>query len=128
MSARSAHVAIAKHNLARLEEEGTGTDLYLDDARQLYEEAAKAGELRAAVNLALMMLQGTGGPQDIAGALDWTRKAADGGNAAGLNNLGRIYELGLGVDADADEARRLYGEAAALGYDLAAENLSRLGG
>jgi TPR repeat protein len=37
-----------------------------------------------------------------------------------------MYELGLGVDADPGEARRLYTEAAALGYELAAENLSRL--
>jgi TPR repeat protein len=81
----------------------------------------------AAVNLALMMIEGTGGPQDFASALQWTRKAADAGNAAGLNNLGRMYELGLGVDADLAEARRLYGEAAALGYELASENLARLG-
>ena len=125
-SGRGANLAVAKHNLARLEEDGQeGT---LEDARSLYEEAARAGELRAAVNLALMLLQGSGGPQDIPGAFSWTRRAADGGNAAGLNNLGRMYEMGLGVDADAAEARRLYEQAAALGYDLASENLSRLGG
>ena len=113
----------ALHNLARLGE--------ADDpatARERYERAARAGELRAAVNLARMMLEGAGGPQDVVSALEWTRKAADGGTAAGLNNLGRMYELGLGVTADAAEARRLYGEAAALGYELAAENLARLGG
>lgn len=124
---RSGNVVIAKHNLARLEEDGL-TQGSPEEARQLYEEAARAGELRAAVNLALMLLEGKGGPQDIAGAFTWTERAAKGGNAAGLNNLGRMYELGLGVDASADEARRLYQQAAALGYELASENLSRLGG
>lgn len=122
-SGESAHIPAALHNLARLSE--------TDDperARQRYEEAAKGGSLVAAVNLAMMMIEGAGGPQDFASALTWTRKAADGGNAAGLNNLGRMYELGLGVDADENEARRLYGEAAALGYGLAGENLTRLGG
>jgi TPR repeat protein len=122
-SGEGARIPAALHNLARLSE--------FDDpvtARERYERAAKAGELRAAVNLARMMLEGSGGPQDIVGALEWTRRAADGGNAAGLNNLGRMTELGLGVTADAAEARRLYTEAAALGYELAAENLARLGG
>lgn len=122
-SGESAHIPAALHNLARLTETEDP-----ERARERYEQAARAGELRAAVNLALMLLQGTGGPQDIAGALAWTRKAADAGNAAGLNNLGRMYELGLGVDADSGEARRLYGESAALGYELASENLARLGG
>ena len=85
-------------------------------------------EMRAAVNLALMMLQGTGGPRDIDAAFSWTKRAADAANAAGLNNLGRLYELGLGVAANLDEARRLYSEAAALGYGLASDNLSRLDG
>jgi TPR repeat protein len=125
---RYANVPVAKHNYARLEEEGTAFEASPANARELYEEAAQAGELRAAVNLALMMLQGAGGPQDIEGAFAWTKRAADGGNAAGLNNLGRMYEQGLGVAADAAEARRLYGEAAALGYELAAENLNRIGG
>lgn len=122
-SGESPRLPAALHNLARLTE--------ADDpfwARERYEIAASGGELRAAVNLARMMLEGTGGPQDVASALEWTRRAAEGGNAAGLNNLGSMYELGLGVPADAAEARRLYGEAAALGYELAAENLSRLGG
>ena len=122
-SGEGARIPAALHNLARLGE--------ADDpatARERYERAARAGELRAAVNLARMLLEGAGGPQDVVSALEWTRRAADGGNAAGLNNLGRMYELGLGVTADATEARRLYGEAAALGYELAAENLARLGG
>jgi TPR repeat protein len=122
-SGESARVPAALHNLARLTEIEEP-----DRARERYERAAQAGSLPAAVNLALMLLEGAGGPQDVAGALVWTRKAADGGNAAGLNNLGRMYELGLGIDADGAEARRLYGEAAALGYELASENLDRLGG
>src|SRR5690606_28992498 len=117
-SGEGAHLPASLHNLARL---GEATDPVR--SRQRYGEAVARGELRAAVNLALMLLQGTGGPQDIAGALALTRQAAEGGNAAGFNNLGRMYELGLGVPTDPAEARRLYTEAAALGYPLAAENL-----
>jgi TPR repeat protein len=122
-SGESARIPAAIHNLARLTEAE-----FPDRARERYERAAKAGYLPAAVNLALMLLEGRGGPQDITAALDWTRRAAEGGNAAGLNNLGRMVELGLGAAADPAEARRLYGEAAALGYELAAGNLARLGG
>ena len=111
----------ALYNIARLREQDAP-----DRSRERYETAARAGEWRAAVNLALMLIEGRGGPQDLAGAVEWTRRAASAGNLAGINNLGRMYELGLGVTADLEEARRLYGEAAALGYALAAENLERL--
>ena len=121
-SGEGARVPAALHNLARLAEADDPAQ-----ARERYERAARAGQLSAAVNLGLMMLTGAGGPQDVAGAFHWTRKAADGGNAAGLNNLGRLYELGLGVAADPAEARRLYGAAAALAYTLAVDNLDRLG-
>lgn len=119
---------VAKHNLARLEEQRRDVASAERDARRYYEDAAQAGELRAAVNLGLMLLEGRGGAQDIAGALRWTQRAADGGNPAGLNNLGRFHELGLGTTPDLATARRLYGEAAERGYAPAMDNLARLGG
>ena len=52
--------------------------------------------------------------------------AADAGQPIGQNNMGHIYENGLGVTADREEALRWYQLAADQNYDLAVENLDRL--
>ena len=49
-------------------------------------------------------------PIDYAEAMRWYRRAADGGEALALYNLGNLYADGLGVPKDEAEAERLYQE------------------
>ena len=41
----------------------------------------------------------------------WYRRAADLGNQAAMYNLGTMYEQGLGVLKDAEEARKWFTKA-----------------
>src|SRR3954451_15731560 len=75
--------ASARHDLAK--------------ARELFGQAAEAGDARAQFNLGRMYLEGEGGTRDYAKALAWTRKAADQDIPGAAYNLGRIYDQGLGV-------------------------------
>ena len=59
-------------------------------------------------------------------ALKWYRMAADQGNTLGQNNLGVMYEHGLGVDKNYVEALKWYRKAADQGYPLAQSNLGFL--
>ena len=43
---------------------------------------------------------GSGVPEDDAEAVYWYQRAADLGNLDGQNNLGYMYEVGLGVSQD----------------------------
>ena len=89
-------------------------------------EAAEGGEMRAAVNLGLLYMDGTGTDVDFVEALKWTKMAADEDQPIGLNNMGHIYENGLGVDVDLALAKTYYEQSAAQGYQLAIDNLARL--
>jgi TPR repeat protein len=55
----------------------------------------------------------------------WYRKAADQGNATAQNNLGKIYEDGLGVREDWVEAVRWYRKSAEQGFADGQFNLGR---
>ena len=48
-------------------------------------------------------------------AVKWYRKAADGGNADAMPNLGYMYEQGRGVPRDEAEAVKWYRKAADAG-------------
>jgi len=61
------------------------------DARELYRGAADLGLGQAQYNLALMYLEGKGGPKDLRGARELLRKAAAQGLALAQNKLGDLY-------------------------------------
>ncbi len=56
----------------------------------------------------------------------WWRKAAEQGLAAAQFNLGGLYENGLGVAVDRDQARYWYEQAAAQGDEAARQALAAL--
>jgi TPR repeat protein len=43
--------------------------------------------------------------------MKWYRRAADGGSADAMENIGALYEKGLGVAADPVEAHKWYDKA-----------------
>ncbi len=55
--------------------------------------------------------------------LNWLVKTAEQGDAKAQNNLGFMYDVGLGVRQDDAEARRWYSRAAAQGDAKALHNL-----
>ena len=67
---------------------------------------------------------------DKAGRYDeaarWYRQAAEQGDARAQNNLGWLYQNGLGVEQDFAEAERLYRLAAAKGHAAAQNNLGTM--
>lgn len=66
------------------------------------------------------------GGDDQAQAVEWFRSAARGGDARAINMLGRCYEHGWGVAADAAAAAAHYLKAADLGDAWALFNLGDL--
>ena len=49
---------------------------------------------------------------DYAKAMEWYEKAADLGNATAMDNIGWLYENGLGVERDLSKAQEWYDKAA----------------
>jgi TPR repeat protein len=88
-------------------------------ARNLFAEAAQAGDARAQYNLGRMWLDGEGGPRDYVQAAKWSEKAAEQGIPAAQYNLGRMYEDGVGVRRDPQRAAAWYEKAAARGFGSA---------
>ena len=54
----------------------------------------------------------------------WYRKAADRGTATAEGNIGHLYQTGLGVAADLEEAKRWYRRAAEHGSESAKQWLA----
>jgi TPR repeat protein len=79
------------------------------------------------VNLGSMYYSGLGVGVDSDQAVNWYRKAAEAGNAEGMNNLGWMYDAGYGVKTDSQRAIVWYRKAAQLGNQKAKDNLKRLG-
>ena len=65
--------------------------------------------------------------QDDAEAFEWFRLAADQGHAEAQWMIGRMYELGRGVEQDIDKAIDWFRKAANLGLSDAQQSLHKLG-
>lgn len=78
------------------------------EAREWYQKAWDQGIEAAACNLAVMLLKGKGGDQDLAGGLRIYERMAEQGFPEARYNLGKIYEVGLyGCDRDLEKAENL---------------------
>ena len=71
-------------------------------------------------------LKGEGVPKDLTKALQWFRKAAEGGNVVGQRNLGHAFAQGLGTSVDLVEACKWLRLAAEKGDKAAKEELAGL--
>ncbi|OYX75617.1 MAG: hypothetical protein B7Y77_02960, partial [Bradyrhizobium sp. 35-63-5] len=93
---------------------GTGVAKNPDEARQLFERAAKAGNARGATNLAA--LQGGAAAANPAEARALYARAADGNSAEAQYQLGLLDAQGIGGAKDDAAARSLFEKAAAQGH------------
>ena len=93
-----------------------------------YRKAADQGIASAQLVLRGLYVSGKGVPQSDAVAHKWFRLASSQGEPGAHCTLGLFYEEGRGgLDADVDEAVRLYKLAAASGLSDADDNVRRLG-
>jgi TPR repeat protein len=88
-----------------------------EDAAALLKTGAEAGLPEAQAAYGQALLDGRGVDRDAIAALGWFRKAAAGGDAMGMNMLGRCFEKGWGTAEDRTEATRWYARAAQSGLD-----------
>jgi len=88
-------------------------------ALRLLRPLAEHGDAPAQYNLGVMLRDGQGVPQDLAGAAMWFRKAAQQGLTDLQYNLGAMLLFGQGVPQDPAAAERLFRGAAAQGMALA---------
>jgi hypothetical protein len=96
------------------------------EIRRLITLAAEAGIPYAQVTLGWWSMRGEYGVLiNYEDAMTWNMKAYQQGHSEGANNIGEIYERGLGVPADREKAREWYGRASAYGNVEAQIRLSR---
>jgi localization factor PodJL len=89
-------------------------------------EAAAGGDPRAALEVAIALLDGVGVTRDPAAAVPWLTLAADAGLAPAEFRLGTLYERGIGVARSRDTAKAWYDRAAGRGHVKAMHNLAVL--
>lgn len=97
------------------------------EALTSFRESASKGDAEAQRYVGDAYKVGWGGvDQDYGKARQWYEKAAAGGNAVAVNDLGLFYFFGRGVAQDYVKARELFEKAAASGNDDAMDNLGSL--
>ncbi|MFM9861147.1 hypothetical protein RUR49_22045 [Pseudoxanthobacter sp. M-2] len=89
-------------------------------------EAAAGGDPRAALEVAVALLDGVGVTRDPAAAVPWLTAAANAGLAPAEFRLGTLYERGIGVTRSRDTAKAWYDRAAGRGHVKAMHNLAVL--
>ena len=90
---------------------GILTDKDVQEAIKLFTAAYKGGVKAAAVWLGVLLRRGEDIPKDPISALKWLKMAADLGFGRAMYELGQMYEVGSGVQADLSQARDYYGKA-----------------
>ena len=100
----------AQNNLAAVLEEADA----MEEAGPLYMKAAKGGSANGCYNLARLIETGSGGlgEADPKAAFEEFAKAARMGHGPAQNNLGLMYQTGVGVKANLEESVRWYQHAA----------------
>ncbi len=96
-------------------------------AKQWYEKGADLGNLDALSGLATLYERGWGVAADPAHAVVLYKRAAEGGDSCGMNNLGLAYAAGIGgLQRDLDQALAWYRRAAAIGNTFSMTNIGGL--
>jgi hypothetical protein len=89
-----------------------------DKALLVWMPDAKAGDKIAQNYVGEIYQRGMGGSPQYALAAKWFRKAADQGLTRAQMNLAHLYEKGLGVEKDPQQAMRLFRLATGLGDSI----------
>lgn len=101
----------------------TGEGLQIVEGYGHLVAAADAGLIDVQNEVGLLYLSGRLGVRDAAAAASWFRRSAEGKYPAGAYNLAVLYQQGLGVTQNFDQAGRLFTLAANAGHPQAATAL-----
>jgi|GEM_PF-675771 len=120
------------YNLGSLYAEGRGVSRDLEIARGFWRQAALTGHVRAMHNLALGLIADAGmREEEIAAevydlAVQWLSLAAETGFPNSQYTLGKMFQYGLSVEQNDEEAARLFTQAADQGFASAQYNMGKL--
>ena len=113
------------NNLGMFYERGLGCPRNLKKAIKMYQKAIKLECITACANLAHLYLAG-GDHRPLLNAIDLYRRAMEKGHASAFNDMGYIYEFGLGLPKNIQKAIEYYQKAIDRGYADALANLAEL--
>ncbi|GBB88831.1 hypothetical protein RclHR1_15440002 [Rhizophagus clarus] len=106
---------------------GIETNINKQKVLELYQKAAKLGNVVAQLDLSAMLgycyENGIGTDINEQKAIELFKKAADLGNQNGIDNLGCCYYFGTGTNINKQKAFELFQKAANLGNPLSQYNL-----
>lgn len=95
-----------------------------DDIVQYYHYSAEKGSVDAQLTLGQLAYHGARGMRrDPLMALDYWKRAADGGEAAAHSHIGHLYAEGIGVPQDNETALHHFRKGAAKGHPAALNGL-----
>jgi uncharacterized protein len=100
---------------------GRGVVRDLAKAREWLEVAAKQGQIEAQINLGSLLIE----QREYLEAAKWCTITANLDAADGQYCLGTLYERGLGVEKDLEQAKEWYWRAAQQGHARAHKALMR---
>ncbi|MEM1376115.1 MAG: tetratricopeptide repeat protein [Pseudomonadota bacterium] len=107
--AAEAGVADAQYLLGRSYLDGTlQFEPDMMEARVWFEKAARQNFTDAQVEYGIMLVDGLGGPKDVARGFGWTLQAARAGSAQGQLTVSQLYRAGIGVEPNNIEAAAWY--------------------
>jgi TPR repeat protein len=115
----------AQYDLARMYEQGLGTEPDQHEAAHWYLQAAQAGDVHAQHHLAEMHIAGRGVPRDLAEGARWMERAAESGHAEIYDDLAQLYWDGRGVARDPGRAYLWWRRAALAGDRRAPHSAAR---
>ena len=118
--------AWAQCMLGQMYRDGEGVDQSYQQARELFELAARQGYAMAQYILGQMYQKGQGVDQSYERAKEYYKAAARQGHAEAQNNLGGLYANGQGVEKSFETARELWMKSAEQGQENAIKGLQDL--
>lgn len=118
--------AESQYQLAKMFQDGLGTNKNMRQAAHWYKQAAEQGHTQSQATLGFMYSKGNGVIQDDAQAVYWYTKAAEQGHATAQYNLAYRYSLGQGVVKNYQQAAFWYAKAAMQGDADAQASLGKL--
>jgi uncharacterized protein len=118
----------AMRNAAQMLRQGKGVEKDIEEAFDLYVDAAEKGLVTAMANVGDMYLSGEGTDKNPEAAAAWYARAASAGLSLAQVKLADMYEQGVGVERDPARARILIERAARNGYAPAQAKLAAMGG
>lgn len=95
------------------------------DIAGVYQRTAKAGDLSAKVEYALLLRDQAKSLVDLQESARWLQEAAEAGNTAAMTEYGQVLAYGIGVPQDSNQALLWLTQAEEAG-DLKARDLARL--